>query len=97
MNNQINFQFLLQAFFTDRLMQQRRASEHTIASYRDTFCLLFKFAQNRLNKAPSKLSIEDLGASFIGSFLSHLEKNRGNSARTRNVRLAAIHSFFKCI
>jgi len=42
MNSQINFPFLLQAFFTDRLMHQRQASEHTIASYRDTFCLLFQ-------------------------------------------------------
>ena len=97
MNSQINFPFLLQAFFTDRLMHQRQASEHTIASYRDTFCLLFQFAKERLNKEPSNLTIEDLGSPFIGAFLNHLEKNRGNSARTRNVRLAAIHSFFKYI
>ena len=97
MNSQINFPFLLQAFFTDRLMHQRQASEHTIASYRDTFCLLFQFAQNRLNREHSNLTIEDLGAPFIGAFLNHLEKNRGNSARTRNVRLAAIHSLFKYV
>lgn len=92
-----NFSVLLQAFFTDRLMRQRQASPNTIASYRDSFCLLFKFAQQRLNKIPSTLSIEDLDAHFIGAFLDHLEKDRGNSARSRNVRLAAIHSFFKYV
>jgi len=89
------FAVLLQRFFTDRLMQQRQASPNTIASYRDSFCLLFKFAQQRLNKTPSALSIEDLDAPFIGAFLDHLQKDRGNSARSRNARLAAIHSFFK--
>jgi site-specific recombinase XerD len=90
-----NFAVLLQAFFTDRLMRQRQASPNTIASYRDSFCLLLKFALHRLNKAPSTLSIEDLDAPFIAAFLDYLEKDRGNSARSRNVRLAAIHSFFK--
>jgi len=92
-----NFPGLLQAFFTDRLIRQRNASSNTIATYRDSFCLLFKFAQQRLGKAPSTLSIEDLDAPFIGAFLDHLEKDRGNSARSRNVRLAAIHSFFKYV
>ena len=92
-----NFPGLLEAFFTDRLMRQRQASPNTIASYRDSFCLLFKFAKQRLNKEPSTLSIEDLNAAFIGSFLNHIEKDRGNCARSRNVRLAAIHSFFKYI
>ena len=92
-----SFSSLLEAFFTDRLMRQRQASPNTIASYRDSFCLLFKFAQQRLKKAPSKLSIEDLNAPFIGAFLDHLEKDRGNSARSRNARLAAIHSFFKYV
>ncbi len=86
---------LLEAFFTDRLMRQRQASPHTIASYRDTFRLLLQFVQLRLRKAPSALSIGDLDAPLIGAFLDHLEKARGISARTRNVRLAAIHSFFK--
>jgi len=71
--------------------------QNTIASYRDSFCLLFKFAKHHLNKEPSNLSIEDLNAAFIGSFLNHIEKDRGNCARTRNLRLAAIHSFFKYI
>lgn len=92
-----NFPVLIEAFFTDRLMRQRQASPNTIASYRDSFCLLFKFAKQRLNKEPSTLSIEDLDAAFIGAFLNHIENDRGNCARSRNVRLAAIHSFFKYI
>ena len=85
----------LEAFFTDRLIRQRRASPHTIGGYRDTFRLLLGFARQRLNKGPSRLAIEDLDAPLIGAFLDHLEQERGNSARTRNVRLAAIHSFFR--
>ena len=92
-----NFPRLVEAFFTDRLMRQRQVSPNTIASYRDSFCLLFKFAKQRLNKEPSSLSIEDLDATFIGSFLYHIENDRGNCARSRNVRLAASHSFFKYI
>lgn len=90
-----NFPGLIEAFFTDRLMRQRQLSPNTIASYRDSFCLLFNFAKQRLKKEPSALSLEDLDATFIGSFLNHIEKDRGNCARSRNVRLAAIHSFFK--
>jgi len=88
------FAVLLENFFTDRLMQQRKASPHTIASYRDTFRLLLQYAQSHLNKAPSDLAMEDLNTPFIASFLNHLEQDRGNSARSRNVRLAAIHAFF---
>ena len=91
------FPVLLEAFFTDRLMLQQKASPNTIASHRDTFRLLLGFAQERLKKAPSKLTIEDLDAPFVGSFLEHLEKVRGNTSRSRNVRLAAIHSFFKYV
>lgn len=90
-----NFSALLQAFFTDRLMRQRQVSPETIASYRDAFCLLFRFVRQRLNKAPSGLEMEDLDASLIVAFLCWLENERGNCARTRNARLAAIHSFFK--
>jgi len=97
MKTEADFPVLLQAFFTDRLMCQRKASPHTIASHRDTFRLLLGFAQQRLKKAPSKLAIEDLDTPFIGAFLEHLEKDRGNSARSRNVRLAAIHSFFRYV
>jgi integrase/recombinase XerD len=89
-----NFAVLLETFFMDRLMRQRQASPHTIAAYRYTFCLLLRFAQDRLKKAPSTLTLEHLDAPFIGAFLDHLERDRGNSARSRNARLAAIHSFF---
>jgi integrase/recombinase XerD len=84
----------MQAFFTDRLIRQRRASPHTIANYRDTMRLLLTFAQQRLGKQPSRLELEDVDAELVGSFLDHLEHQRGNSARTRNNRLAAIHSLF---
>jgi site-specific recombinase XerD len=86
---------LLEGFFTKRLLAQRRASPHTVASYRDTFRLLLRFAEKRLSRAPSKLALEDLNALFIASFLDELENKRGNGARTRNIRLAAIHSFFR--
>ena len=85
---------LLQSFFTDRLLRQRQASPHTVAGYRDCFRLLLHFAKERLGKIPSKLCVEDLNAPFIGLFLDHLESARQNSARTRNARLGAIHSFF---
>ena len=88
------FPTLLQAFFTDRLLQQRRASAHTVASYRDSFRLLLRFAAEKLGKSPSVLCLEDLNVAFIGAFLEHVEKDRGNTVRTRNARLAAIHSFF---
>ena len=90
-----NLPRLLEAFFTDRLMRQRRASPHTIAGYRDTFRLLLGFAKERIKKEPSAFGLDDLDAPLIGAFLDHLEKYRGNSARSRNVRLAAIHSFFR--
>jgi len=90
-----NFSRLLEAFFTDRLMRQRAASPHTIATYRDTFCLLLRFAQERLKKTPSALTLADLDASFLSAFLDHLEKNRRNTARSRNCRLAAVRSFFR--
>ena len=85
---------VLQAFFTDRLMAQRDASPHTIAGYRDTYRLLLTFAAARIRKRPSALDISDLDAPLIGAFLNHLEHERGNQARTRNWRLAAIHSLF---
>jgi integrase/recombinase XerD len=85
----------LQAFFTDRLINQRHASEHTIAGYRDTIRLLLRFAAERTGTPPTDLDINDLNASLIGAFLDHLEHERGNSARTRNARLAAIRSLFR--
>lgn len=84
----------LEAFFTDRLLRQRQASPHTIAAYRDTFRLLLAFVHECTGTAPSSLDFEDLNAQVIGAFLTHLETVRGNSVRTRNARLAAIHSFF---
>ena len=85
---------LLQAYFTKRLIGQRNASPHTIASHRDTFRLLLGFAQKSLKKAPAALAIADLDAPFIGRFLDHVEKDRGNKPQTRNIRLAAVHAFF---
>jgi site-specific recombinase XerD len=89
------FSSLLEIFFTERLIRQRQVSPHTLASYRDTFCLLLRFAQEYLKKTPSQLTLDDLNAVLIGDFLNYLEDKRGNTARTRNTRLAAIHSFFK--
>lgn len=86
---------LLEAFFTNRLVRQRRASPNTIAAYRDTFRLLLRFTQDTLSKAPSEILLADLDASVVGQFLDHLEKERDNSVRTRNARLAAIRSFFR--
>ena len=85
----------LEAFFTQRLISQKRASRHTIAAYCDGFRLLLAFAQDRTGKAPSQLEFGDLDAPAIGAFLDHLERERGNSAQSRNARLAAIHSLFR--
>ena len=85
----------LQAFFTDRLARQRHASGHTIAAYRDTWRLLIGYASQHTSTQPSQLDLSDLDAPLVGAFLSHLEADRGNSPRTRNARLAAIHSLFR--
>lgn len=85
----------LEAFFMERLLRDRHASPHTIAAYRDTFRLLLAFAQKRLGKTPSALVIGDLDAPLIGLFLQDLERSRRNTPRTRNLRLAAVHSFFR--
>ena len=84
----------LQTFFTDRLIGQRGASPNTIAAYRDTLRLLLVFASQRTGSPPSGLDIGELDAPLIGAFLDYLEKTRGNNVRTRNNRLAAIHSLF---
>lgn len=86
---------LLERFFMRRLMQERRVSPHTVSSYRDTFRLFLKFAQQRLHKPPCTLMFEDIDAPLISAFLDHLEKERGVSVRSRNLRLTAIHSFFR--
>lgn len=95
MKSTASFQALLQRFFTDRLMQQRQASAHTISSYRDTFRLLLRFAHKRLHKSPDRLTFEDINAPFVTAFLNDLEKTRDISPRTRNLRLTAIRSFFR--
>ncbi|MFC5835945.1 tyrosine-type recombinase/integrase [Nonomuraea insulae] len=84
----------LQAFFTDRLAKQRQASPRTVAAYRDALRLLMVFAQQQTGKTPSQLDWDDLDASMISAFLNHLEAERNNSVRTRNVRLTAIRSLF---
>jgi site-specific recombinase XerD len=90
-----SFAPLLEKFFTQRLMQQRQASAHTVASYRDTFKLLLEFVQRCLHKAPSELSLEHIDAPLVTAFLDEQEHVRGVTARTRNLRLTAIHSFFR--
>jgi len=89
--------FLLESFFMDRLMKQRQASPHTISSYRDTFRLLLRFTQRRLNKPPSRLDFEEIDAPLVAAFLEDLEKSRSITPRTRNLRLTAIRSFFRYV
>jgi len=93
MTTPVSFAALLERFFTQRLMQQRQASPHTISSYRDTFRQFLKFVQQRLHKAPSQLNFEEIDAPLIVAFLDGLEKE-GLSVRSRNLRLTALHSFF---
>lgn len=88
---------LLEAFFTERLHHQRAASPNTIAAYRDTFRLLLVFAQAQLRKPPTAIPLAEFDAKLVVAFLHHLEKQRRNSVRTRNARLAAIHSFFRFV
>src|SRR4029079_12751059 len=85
----------LQAFFTDRLLRERHASPQTIAAYRDTWRLLLGFAAKRIGKSPSALDFQDIDVALVCAFLDHLEHDRANSVRTRNARLAAIHSLFR--
>ncbi|HAU77259.1 site-specific integrase [Rhizobium pusense] len=92
-----NFPALIQYFFTDRLCTQMEASPHTIAGYRDTFRLLVRYAGSRHGKPPTKLTIDDIDADLVADFLTHVESARGNTARTRNTRLAAIRSFFRYV
>ncbi len=91
---QSTFACLLQDYFGQRLISQRDASPRTVASYRDTFCLLLRFSEQRLGKSPVALTLGDLDATLILAFLDHLEQNRKNAVRSRNLRLAAIRSFF---
>ena len=91
------FPALLQAFFADYLQRQRQASPHTINSYRSAFRLMLRFAVARLGRQPSRLTLAELDAAFLGEFLDHLERERHNSARSRNARLAALHAFFQYV
>ncbi len=95
MINPASFAPLLERYFTQRLMQQRQASPHTISSYRDTFRQFLKFVQQRLHKPPAKLGFEEIDTPLIVAFLDDLEKRQGISVRSRNLRLTAIHSFFR--
>ncbi len=92
-----NVASLVERFFTERLVRQQDVSVHTIASYRDTFRLLLKFAMAKLRKAPSALTLDELDAPFIGAFLTDLEMERGTSVTTRNLRLTAVRSFFRFV
>lgn len=94
MNPAITLAVLLERFFTQRLISQRQASPHTISSYRDTFRLLLQFVQRRLHKPPSRLTFAEIDAPLIAAFLDDLERRRGITARSRNLRLTAIRSFF---
>jgi site-specific recombinase XerD len=84
----------VQAFFSERLIAQRQASPHTVAAHRDAVRMLLLFASSRTAKPLSRLDFTDLSAATVAAFLDHLERERANSARSRNARLAAIHSLF---
>lgn len=86
---------VLQAFFTDRLLRERHASPQTVAAYRDTWRLLLGFGAKQIGKPPSALHLDEIDVPLVCAFLDHLEHVRGNSVRTRNARLAAIHSLFR--
>ena len=90
-----SFASLVQEFFTDYMVQQRALSPRTVASYRDTFVLLLRFAEKQLGKPPVSVGLTDINAKFLAAFLDHLEADRHNSARSRNIRLAAVRSFLK--
>lgn len=89
------FPTLLQRFFAEHLRQQRAVSPHTVASYRDAFRLLLRFAQAQIGKSPTELTLADLNTTLILAFLDHLERERGCTTRSRNSRLSAIRSFLK--
>ena len=88
---------LLQSFFMEHLCNHKRLSPQTVKSYRDTFRLLLQYLQAKMAKKPSALSIADLDAPVILSFLESLEQQRHNQAQSRNVRLTAIRSFFRLV
>lgn len=89
------FAGLVQEFFTDYMVQQRALSPRTVASYRDTFVLLLRFAEDKLRLSAHEMTMANLNARFLSDFLDHLEAQRHNSVRSRNVRLAAVRAFLK--
>ncbi|MBK6491644.1 MAG: site-specific integrase [Sphingomonadales bacterium] len=93
--SRLSFPAILQRFFVEYLRQHRAVSPSTVAAYRDTFRLLLAFAEQTVGKVPTSLTLDDLDAELILGFLDHLERERGNSVRSRNARLAAIRSFLK--
>jgi len=95
MNAPVSFAVLLESFFTQRLMQQRQASPNTVSSYRDTFRLFLRFVKQHLHKSPSRLTFAEINAPLIVAFLDDLQKQRSVTARSRNLRLTAIRSFFQ--
>ena len=97
MKNPATFPVLLQSFFLEHLVSHKGASPQTVTSYRDTFRLLLSYINDIKGIQPSNLTISNLDAPMILSFLDSIEKQRGNSIRTRNNRLAAIRSFFRFV
>ncbi len=90
-----SFAALVQAYFAEYLTQQRALSAQTIAAYRDGFVLFLNFAESRLGKSPATMALADMTPELIMAFLDHLERQRHNSVRSRNARLAALRSFLK--
>lgn len=88
---------VLKGFFSNYLPKLRGMSPHTILSYRDSFKLLLEFLIQQKNIATAALEIEDIGSAEVIAFLDYLESNRKNRIGTRNIRLSAIHSFFRCL
>jgi site-specific recombinase XerD len=95
MNTPERFAELVQIFFCDYLIKQRALSPRTVSAYRDTFCLLLSFLHQDCGKRPDELKLSDLTPAHLIGFLQHLEEKRGNCVRTRNLRLAALRSFFR--
>ena len=90
-----SFPALVQAFFVEHLTQQRALSPQTVAAYRDAFMLFLGFAEARLGRSPAQIKLTDITPDLIIAFLDHLERERHNSVRSRNARLAALRSFLK--
>ena len=91
----VSFSALVQQFFTEYLVNQRAMSPRTIASYRDAMLLFLDFAQHRLGKMPTALNLADMTPDLILAFLDHLELQRHNAVRSRNLRLTALRAFLK--